>query len=69
MRHKKTWLNPLGGEWINDVVLGTTNAARSEFYQPLNLAQTMFATAYASVGSSTEYLFDQGSRSPNTAAR
>jgi NTE family protein len=60
MRHKRTWLDSLGGEWINDVELGTTNRVRTEFYQPLNFAQTLFASAYGAVGSTSENIFTQG---------
>jgi NTE family protein len=60
MRYKRTWLNSLGGEWDNDISLGTTNYLRSELYQPLNLAQTVFAAPYAGIGTTTEYIFSQG---------
>ena len=59
-RYKRTWLNSLGGEWINDIALGTTNYLRSELYQPLNLAQTVFAAPYAGIGTTTENIFAQG---------
>ena len=60
VRHKRTWLNSLGGEWINDVEVGTTNLVRTEFYQPLNLAQTWFASAYGSIAGIPQSVFSQG---------
>ena len=60
MRHKRTWLDSLGAEWINDVEVGTSNSLRTEFYQPLDLAQTLFVAPYASIGSSTENFFSNG---------
>jgi NTE family protein len=60
MRYKRTWLNSLGGEWNNDVSLGTTNYYRTELYQPLNLAQTVFAAPYGGIGTTTENIFTQG---------
>jgi NTE family protein len=60
MRYKRTWLNSLGAEWINDAEVGTTNYLRSELYQPLNLAQTIFAAPYVGIGTTTENIFAQG---------
>ncbi len=37
-----TWLNRLGGQWRNDVGLGSPAFLRSEFYQPLDLAGLWF---------------------------
>ena len=59
-QYKRTWLNSLGGEWITDAAVGTTNRIRTEFYQPLNLAQTVFASPYAGVGTTTDGIFSQG---------
>ena len=62
IRHKRVWLNSLGAEWINDIEVGTTNRARTELYQPLDLAQTVFAAPYASVGIVPEDIFRQGAK-------
>jgi NTE family protein len=59
-RYKRTWLNALGAEWINDIDLGTTNYLRSELYQPLNLAQTVFVAPYIGIGTTTENIFSRG---------
>jgi NTE family protein len=58
-QYKRTWLNSLGAEWGNDIELGTTNSLRSELYQPLNLAQTVFVAPYAGIGTTTEGIFSQ----------
>jgi NTE family protein len=60
MRYKRTWLNSLGGEWDNDVSLGTTNYYHTELYQPLNPAQTVFTAPYGSIGTTTDNIFAQG---------
>jgi len=60
MRYKRTWLNSLGGEWDNDVSLGTTNYYRTELYQPIDLAQTVFTAPYGGIGTTTENIFAQG---------
>ena len=36
------WLNPLGAEWRNDLQIGRTNRAYTEFYQPVEPSQTLF---------------------------
>lgn len=61
-RHKRTWLNELGGQWINDVELGTTNRFSTELYQPLDLAQSIFVAPYASIAGVPENVFVQGAK-------
>jgi NTE family protein len=36
------WLNELGAEWRNDLQVGRTNRAYTEFYQPIESSQTFF---------------------------
>ncbi len=59
-RHKRIWLDSLGAEWINDVEVGTTNRFSSAYYQPINLAQTVFLSAYGSISGVPENVFVQG---------
>ncbi|MFT5400027.1 MAG: NTE family protein [Gammaproteobacteria bacterium] len=40
--HRKTWINNLGAEWRNDLKVGRINQITSEFYQPLNVSQSLF---------------------------
>jgi len=46
LTHRRTWLNSLGAEWRNDLQLGRTDLLRSEWYQPLTVAQHVFAAAH-----------------------
>jgi NTE family protein len=62
VRHKRTWLDSLGAEWNNDVEVGTMNRFSSAYYQPLNLAQTVFLSAYGSIGGVPENVFVQGAK-------
>ena len=39
---RSTWLNSLGAEWRNDVVLGNDVVLASRFYQPLSTSQRWF---------------------------
>jgi NTE family protein len=41
--HRATWLNRLGAEWRNDVQIGHVDRLRSEWYQPLQVSQRVFA--------------------------
>jgi len=60
--HRRNWLNSLGGQWVNDLNLGTVTSFATEFYQPLALAQTWFASAYAYVGTAPLDFFGQGTK-------
>ena len=60
--HKRSWLNSLGGEWDNEVELGRIRRYGTEFYQPLNVGNWLFASAYGAVQSVPEYVFLGGSR-------
>jgi NTE family protein len=60
--HKRVWLNSLGGEWTNEVVLGSTRRYATEFYQPLTLGDFVFASAYGLVQRAPEFIFNGSSR-------
>ena len=42
--HRRKWMNAWGGEWRNDVVLGTDVLLATEFYQPLGPRQYFFVS-------------------------
>jgi NTE family protein len=62
MGHRRVWLNSLGGEWRNEFALGRIARAATELYQPLDLRQSLFASAYASAQSAPRYVFDGSTR-------
>ena len=62
IRHRHPWVNDLGGEWINEVSLGTLMAYGTEFYQPLTLGQAPFAAAYAQISNEPTDIFHQGDK-------
>ena len=33
--HRRVWLNSLGAEWTNEIILGSTRRYATELYQPL----------------------------------
>jgi NTE family protein len=56
--HKKTWLNSLGGQWVNEIGFGQTRRFATELYQPLEKSQTYFGSLYAEVKREPQYIFD-----------
>ena len=60
--HRRNWLNELGGQWANDLNLGTVTSYATEFYQPLTLDQTWFASAHGSVGTAPLDVFSGGNK-------
>jgi hypothetical protein len=41
-KHNRTWLNALGGEWRNEVQLGSENLLATSLHQPLDVGQRFF---------------------------
>jgi NTE family protein len=60
--HKRVWVNSLGAEWNNEVVLGSTRRYSTEFYQPLTMSNFLFASAYGLVQRTPEFIFDGPTR-------
>jgi len=60
--HKRTWINSLGAEWINDVSLGTVNRYATEFYQPLSVGNFVFASVHGLIQRRPQYLYDGNQR-------
>jgi NTE family protein len=61
--HRRVWLNSLGGEWSNELILGRTRSLRTELYQPLAVGQWLFVSAYGLAQRKPEYVFgDNGQR-------
>ncbi|HLX24774.1 MAG TPA: patatin-like phospholipase family protein [Usitatibacter sp.] len=58
--HRRTWINPLGGEFVVAGQVGTTQALYAEFYQPLEATQTWFARVATNAKSSNAPLFSGG---------
>ena len=56
--HKKTWINSLGGQWVNELEFGQVRRYATEFYQPLELSQTWFGSVYGQVKRAPQYIYD-----------
>ena len=53
-----TWLNRLGGQWRNDVGLGSPAFLRSEFYQPLDVTGPWFVAPSVFAGRQVVNFFE-----------
>jgi NTE family protein len=45
--HTRRWIDSLGAEWRNEVQVGRQTRVSTEFYQPLNAAETLFLSLSA----------------------
>jgi len=61
-KHNRTWLNSLGGEWRNEVQLGSENLLATSLYQPLDVAQRFFVEPRLAWSRNWEYVFLDGER-------
>jgi NTE family protein len=61
-KHTRTWLNPLGAEWRNEIQLGNASSLSSSFYQPLDVNQIFFVEPKATLAHSREDVFFGGER-------
>ncbi len=52
-------MNALGGEWRNELQLGSTQAVLSEFYQPLNYGGILFVAPVVEYRSEREDVYDE----------
>jgi NTE family protein len=60
--YRRTWVNPLGAEWLTALQLGNHHLLGTEFYQPFDVRQRTFITPYANIGATSENLFYNGVR-------
>jgi NTE family protein len=56
------WLNAYGGQWRNQVEVGTRWLAATSLYQPLNLSQTFFVEPGIAASRSLEYIYNDYTR-------
>ena len=60
--HSTTWINGKGASWNNTLQVGRQTLARTEFYQPLDVAQRFFVRPAISYESNLENFYDDGDR-------
>jgi NTE family protein len=62
LSYRQAWLNRLGGEWLNELKIGTNNSLFSEFYQPVNERGTWFVAPYGFIGQTVRSVFVDSDR-------
>jgi NTE family protein len=60
--YRRTWLNPLGGEWVLGGQIGSLQSLATEFYQPLDLRHRFFVRPYAVTSLRKEPVYSGGDR-------
>jgi NTE family protein len=60
--YRRTWLNPLGAEWLTGAQIGSVQSIGTEFYQPLDRRHATFLRATANAGLRKLPLFFEGDR-------
>lgn len=60
--HRRSWINPLGGEWYSTLQIGTSNQLETAFYQPLELRQRVFVEPRLRVERLRENIYDGDNR-------
>ena len=58
LQYVRRWLNAYGGQWRNQLELGSTTLAGTSIYQPLDVAQIFFVEPGAEIGRSLEYIYN-----------
>jgi len=67
--HRKTWVNSLGAEWRNDLVVGRIMRASTEFYQPLDVGQRLYLLPRFEIGQRYFDVFSTDTRVARLAVR
>ena len=60
--HKLTWLNRLGGQWVNEIEFGQIRRYSTEWYQPLEKSQTFFGSLYGEIRREPAFIYDGDAR-------
>jgi len=60
--YHRTWMNPLGAEWLTTLQLGEREVIATEWYQPLNQRQTLYVKPGASFVQRSRGLYVDGSK-------
>jgi NTE family protein len=62
LQHTRTWVNPWGAEWRNELQLGDVRRISSSFFQPLGPGSPWFVEPLAQAAESEYDLFTSGNR-------
>jgi NTE family protein len=62
LAHRRTWLNPLGAEWRNELQTGHVDRLATEWFQPLNVQRSFFVSAQGEARREPFDIFYHGQR-------
>jgi NTE family protein len=62
LQHVRHWLNAYGGQWRNELALGTTLLIATSLYQPLSVSQTYFVEPGVGADRTIEYVYNNYQR-------
>ena len=62
VQHVRHWINPLGAQWRNQIQIGDESSLSTNFYQPLDVAQSLFIEPGLFVDRTIEDVYDRGDR-------
>ena len=60
--HKRTWLNSLGAQWVNELEFGEIRRYSTEWYQPIEKTQTFFGSLYGEIRREPAFIYDGDAR-------
>jgi len=60
--YRRTWLNPLGGEWRTDLQVGRTSSLVTELYQPINDHGSFFIAPHAGIERRSATVYQDNNR-------
>lgn len=60
--YRRTWINPLGGEWRTDLQLGHTSRLYTELYQPLETRRLVFVSPQLEIERRSADAFEDNQR-------
>ncbi len=60
--YRRTWLDPLGAEWLLAAQIGSEQSIATDFYQPLDRRHVFFVRPFASAGLRKVPLYFEGDR-------
>ena len=62
VQYRRTWLNRLGGEWLNEAQIGKQTYLATELIQPVEAQGRYFVAPYARIGQDLQAVFSGGNR-------
>lgn len=66
-QHRRTWLNPYGGEWYSSAQVGQDLVLQTALYQPLEVSQRVFIEPHARFERYLEDLYIDGAKAAEYA--